>query len=58
MKKLINDILTSFKQQPIWTIYSLILAPVYWLLLALTAVMLGLINMSEEEGLRLWDENK
>lgn len=58
MKKLINDIIKSFKQQPIWTIYSLILAPVYWLLLALTAVMFGLINLSAEEGLRLWDENK
>lgn len=59
-KRLINtakNIYKAFKQKPILTIYSLLLSPVYFGLIAITALVAMLINLDFESGVDFWNEN-
>lgn len=57
MRKIIEDIKYSFKKQPLWTTYSLLLSPFYYILVALTSVVLGLINLDVDSVKDFWDSN-
>lgn len=55
--KIVKDIIHSFKKQPLWTLWSLLLCPFYYVLLLLTGVMLGLINLSFNDFVDFMNEN-
>ena len=57
MKKLLIEIKNSFKERPVWTVYSLLLSPVFYLFFGATALMLALINLDFNDAKRFWDEN-
>jgi hypothetical protein len=57
MKKLLLEIKKSFKERPVWTAYSLLLAPLFYLFFCATALMLALIHLNISEAKRFWDEN-
>lgn len=45
MRKLIQEIKQSFKERPLWTLYSLALAPIFYLLILSAAAMLAIITL-------------
>ena len=57
MKKLIEAIKQSFKERPVWTVYSLLLSPFAYLSLFITAVLVAMVNLSIEEGVVFWRSN-
>lgn len=57
MKKLIEDIKLSFKERPVWTVYSLFLGPFAYLSLFITAVLVAMVNLSIEAGVDFWRDN-
>lgn len=57
MKKIVSEILYSFKKQPLWTIYGIILTPFYYLSVVVTALLLGAINLSLDDFLEFIKEN-
>lgn len=57
MKKIFSEIKKSLIKNPIWTIYSLLLCPIYYALVFLSALTIGLINLSKEDAVNHWQDN-
>lgn len=57
MNKIIKEIIKSFKARPAWTTYNLMLAPFYYLLVAVTAILIGLIMLDYGVTEDFWNEN-
>lgn len=57
MKKILSEVLRSFKKRPLWTAYSIILCPSYYLSVFMAAMFLGLINISFEDFVIFINEN-
>ena len=57
MKKIINEIFHSFKQRPVWTAWSILLCPFYYLSVFVAALFLGLINLSFNDFINFINEN-
>lgn len=57
MKKILSEVLRSFKKRPLWTAYSIILCPFYYLSVFMAAMFLGLINISFEDFISFINEN-
>ena len=57
MKKIIKEIEKSFNKRPFWTAYSLLLCPLYYFLVAVTALVIGLIMLDIDSSIEYWDEN-
>lgn len=57
MKKLIKEIINSFKKRPVWTMWSLLLAPLFYTLVFFAAVLLAMINLDMESGISFWGDN-
>lgn len=56
-KNIVADLVKSFKQQPVWTVWSLSLAPFFYTFVFLAAVMLAAINLSIADGVDFWNES-
>lgn len=54
--KVLKEIYTSLKIRPIRTVYSLLLAPVFYVLAFLTCATLALIDLDVQSGKDLWDD--
>jgi hypothetical protein len=54
---MINDIFKSLNRQPLWTIWSLILCPLFYLSLAFASLMIGIINLNVDDAITMWKEN-
>lgn len=52
-----KEIAKSFKARPVWTAYSIMLAPFYYLLVAVTAILIGLIMLDYGATEDFWNEN-
>lgn len=57
MKNLIEDIKRSFKERPVWTVYSLFLGPFVYLSLFITAVLVVIVNLNVRAGIDFWRDN-
>lgn len=57
MKKILGEIAQSFKRQPVWTLYSLALAPLYYIFVGLAALTIGLICLDRQSMIDFWSEN-
>lgn len=55
--KLLKEIYDSFLVRPVLTVYTLVLSPVFYTLLALTAATVGLINLSWQDACDFWHDN-
>jgi len=53
----IKEIKYSFKKQPLWTLWSLALAPLFFIPVAFASVMLVIINFSVKDGVEFWNKS-
>lgn len=56
MKKIIKEVKESFKDRPLWTVWSLLLCPFAYLFLFLAALFVGLINLSIDDGVTFFKD--
>lgn len=54
--KALKEIYVSLKERPVRTVYSLLLAPVFYVLAFLTCATLALIDLDVQSGKDLWND--
>ena len=57
MKVLLKQLKQSFKCQPVWTTWSLLLAPFFFGPVFIAAVMLSIINLNIDDGIDFWEDS-
>lgn len=54
---LLKQLKQSFKNQPVWTLWSLLLAPFFFGPVFVAAVALSVINFSVKDGIDFWEDS-
>lgn len=56
MKNVLKDIAKSFKDRPVWTVWSIAWAPFIYTSIFVAASLIALVNFSINDGVEFWND--